>query len=416
MYQKPKGTRDILPGTSEKWQKMESVARDFARRFGYKEIRTPTFEETSLFLRSVGESSDIVSKEMYTFKDKADRSLTLRPEGTAGVVRAFVENGLTNLGLPQKLFYIGNNFRYENPQAGRYREHTQFGAESFGVDTPIGELEAINLAVTYLKELGIKGAVLHINSIGCPTCRKTFNDALRKFGAENEKSFCEDCQRRMKTNPMRMLDCKNTNCQELLKKAPKLKDYLCEDCKTHFNIVQTLLKGSVINFVVDENLVRGFDYYTKTVFEFVCENIDGKGTKLSIGGGGRYDNLVEEFGGPKTSCVGFGLGLDRVIMLLGEQKEELPSVYVLNVGCISPEMTYSIVQELRKNGIKTVMNDNNKSFKAQFKFAEKIDATYVLIVGDEELKSGVFTLKNQKTNQEQKLNLADVLKQIKKGE
>lgn len=416
MYQKPKGTRDILPGVSEKWQKMESVAREFARRFGYKEIRTPTFEETSLFLRSVGESSDIVSKEMYTFKDKADRSLTLRPEGTAGVVRSFVENGLTNLGLPQKLFYIGNNFRYENPQAGRYREHTQFGAESFGVDTPIGELEAINLAVSYLNELGIKGATLHINSIGCPTCRKTFNDSLKKFGAKNETSFCDDCKRRMKQNPMRMLDCKNENCQKLLKSAPKLQEYLCDDCKTHFLTVQKLLKENKIAFVVDENLVRGFDYYTKTVFEFVCENIDGKGAKLSIGGGGRYDNLVEEFGGPKTSCVGFGLGLDRVIMLLGEEKEEKPSIYVLNVGSVSPEKTYKIVSKLRENGIKTIMNDNNKSFKAQFKFAEKIDATYVLIVGDEEMKTGVYNLKKEANNVEQKLTLNEVLKVIKKGE
>ena len=416
MYQKPKGTRDILPGVSEKWQKMESTAREFARRFGYKEIRTPTFEETSLFLRSVGESSDIVSKEMYTFKDKADRSLTLRPEGTAGVVRSFVENGLTNLGLPQKLFYIGNNFRYENPQAGRYREHTQFGAESFGVDTPLGELEAINLAVSYLNELGIKGAVLHINSIGCPTCRKTFNDALRNFGAQNEQSFCDDCKRRMKTNPMRMLDCKNKMCQELLENAPKLKDYLCEECKAHFETVQKLLKNNNIKFVVDENLVRGFDYYTKTVFEFVCENIDGKGTKLSIGGGGRYDNLVEEFGGPKTSCVGFGLGLDRVIMLLGEQKEENPSVYVLNVGSVSPEMTYVIAEKLRKNGIKTIINDNNKSFKAQFKYAEKLGVSHVCIIGDEELKSGIFTLKDQTNNTEQKISLDEIIKLLKKGE
>lgn len=412
MYQKPKGTRDILPGTSEKWQKMESVARDFARRFGYKEIRTPTFEDTSLFLRSVGESSDIVSKEMYTFKDKAERSLTLRPEGTAGVVRAFVENGLTNLGLPQKLFYIGNNFRYENPQAGRFREHTQFGAESFGVDTPIGELEAINLAVSYLNELGINGAVLHINSIGCPNCRKTFNEALKKFGAENAGAFCKDCQRRMKTNPMRMLDCKNSNCQTLLKSAPKLKDYLCEECKRHFLTVQKLLNDNNIKFVVDENLVRGFDYYTKTVFEFVCENIDGKGTKLSIGGGGRYDNLVEEFGGSKTSCVGFGLGLDRVIMLLDDQKEG-QSVYILNVGSITPEMTYEVATKLRENGVKTIINDNNKSFKSQFKYAEKINATYVLIVGDDELKSQIYNIKNQQTNEETKMSLEEFLKVLK---
>jgi len=412
MYQKPKGTRDILPDVSPKWQKMESVARDLAKQFGYEEIRTPIFEDTSLFLRSVGESSDIVSKEMYTFEDKGGRSITLRPEGTAGVVRAFVEYGMFNDPLPQKMFYIGSNFRYEKPQAGRYREHAQFGAECFGVDTPWGELESIDLAMTYLKNLGINKVELHINSIGCPDCRAKYNQALKEFAEKHIDKLCGDCKRRAKVNPLRMLDCKVPECQEIYKNAPKLADYLCEDCKKHFAEVQKLLKENGINFVVDPQLVRGFDYYTKTVFEFTCLDIDGTGKSLAVGGGGRYNNLVEEIGGKPTSCVGFGMGLDRLIMLLSEQKKESVDAFLMNVGNVGIDKIYPIAHQIREQGLKVECNLNNRSFKAQFKFADKIGAKYVCILGDEDLKNGEWTVKNLATGVEKRVkeqNLAITL-------
>lgn len=413
MYQKPKGTRDILPDVVGKWQKMEKTARELTSKFGYKEIRTPTFEETNLFLRSVGESSDIVSKEMYTFEDKGGRSLTLRPEGTAGTVRAFVESGIFNGILPEKLFYIGNNFRYENPQAGRYREHTQFGVETFGIDTPLGDVEVMDLALSFMNELGIKNIELHINSIGCPHCRAKYNNALREFAEQNKSLLCEDCNRRMKTNPLRMLDCKNENCKEVLKNAPELCDYLCEDCKDHFVEVQHLLNLYKIPFVVDKNLVRGFDYYTKTVFELVCNNIDGNGKTLSVGGGGRYDNLVQEIGGKPVPCVGFGIGLDRTIMLLNESLPQCVDVYVMNVGSVGLDAIYGIAQTLRKNNIKTECNLINRSFKSHFKFAEKIQAKYLCIVGDEEMHTKKYTLKNLETQSEQKLELEEIIKVLK---
>ena len=413
MYQKPKGTRDILPDTVCKWQYIEDVAKTQAKKFGYEEIRTPTFEHTELFLRSVGESSDIVNKEIYTFKDKGNRSLSLRPEGTAGVVRAFIENGLINEMLPQKYFYFVNNFRYENPQAGRFREHTQFGAESFGIDTPFGELESIDLAKSILNNLGIDNLVLHINSIGCSNCKPKFNKALKDFAEKNNSKFCEDCQRRAKTNPMRMLDCKQQNCQKLLASAPKLEDFLCEDCKTHFQKVLQLLQQNNINYVVDKNLVRGLDYYTKTVFEFICENIDGTGKQLTACGGGRYDNLVEELGGKSVSCVGFGMGLDRIVMNLPEVKKTQIDVYFANAGNLGAESVYTLSKNLREKGFKVVCNLIDRSFKSNFKYAEKINAKYICFVGEEEQKTKTYNLKDLKTGIETKLKEKELEKFLK---
>jgi len=413
MYQKPKGTRDILPDTVCKWQYIEDVAKTQAKKFGYEEIRTPTFEHTELFLRSVGESSDIVNKEIYTFKDKGNRSLSLRPEGTAGVVRAFIENGLINEMLPQKYFYFVNNFRYENPQAGRFREHTQFGAESFGIDTPFGELESIDLAKSILNNLGIDNLVLHINSIGCSNCKPKFNKALKDFAEKNSSKFCEDCQRRAKTNPMRMLDCKQQNCQKLLASAPKLEDFLCEDCKTHFQKVLQLLQQNNINYVVDKNLVRGLDYYTKTVFEFICENIDGTGKQLTACGGGRYDNLVEELGGKSVSCVGFGMGLDRIVMNLPEVKKTQIDVYFANAGNLGAESVYTLTKNLREKGFKVVCNLIDRSFKSNFKYAEKINAKYICFVGEEEQKTKTYNLKDLKTGIETKLKEKELEKFLK---
>ncbi|MBR1925356.1 MAG: histidine--tRNA ligase [Clostridia bacterium] len=413
MYQKPKGTRDILPDTIYKWQYIEDVAKNQANKFGYEEIRIPTFEHTELFLRSVGESSDIVNKEIYTFKDKGGRSLSLRPEGTAGVVRAFIENGLVNEMLPQKYFYFVNNFRYENPQAGRFREHTQFGAETFGIDTPFGELEVIDLAKSILNKIGINSLILHINSIGCSNCKPNFNKALKEFADKNASKFCEDCQRRAKTNPMRMLDCKNEKCQELLTLAPKLEDFLCEDCKNHFQKVLQLLEQNNISFIIDKNLVRGLDYYTKTVFEFVCEDALGTGKKLTACGGGRYDNLVEELGGKRVSCVGFGMGLDRIVMSLPETKKPKIDVYFANAGSLGAESVYAIAKNLREKGLKVVCNLIDRSFKSHFKYAEKINAKYICFVGEEEQKTKVYSLKDLESGTETKVNEKDIEKFLK---
>ncbi len=413
MYQKLKGMRDIFAPTIYKWQKVESILKTIAKNFGCTEIRTPVLEESSLFLRSVGESSDIVSKEMYSFKDKGNRDVTLRPEGTAGVVRAFVENGLFNDIMPQKFFYFVNNFRYENPQSGRFREHSQFGVEFFGVDTAFGELELIDLASNALKQVGISGLELHINSIGHKECRAKFNSALKQFAEQNKEKFCEDCQKRMQTNPLRMLDCKSKNCQEILKSAPKLEEFLCDDCKLHFENVKNLLKQNGIDFVVDANLVRGLDYYNKTVFEFIKPNFDGKGGSLTVCGGGRYDGLVEEIGQKPVTCLGFGMGLDRLVALLPEENPVQTDFYVMNVGSVNADVTYKIAKKLRENGFVVQSNLVEKSFKAQFKFAEKINAKFVCIVGDDDVKNGVITLKNLETGKEEKMSENDFFKKFK---
>lgn len=416
MYQKLKGMRDIFAPTIYKWQKLESILKNLAQNFGCTEIRTPILEESNLFLRSVGESSDIVSKEMYSFKDKGNRDVTMRPEGTAGVVRAFVENGLFNEVLPQKFFYFVNNFRYENPQSGRFREHSQFGVEFFGVDTAYGELELISLVSEALKQLKITDTVLHINSIGHKDCRAKFNNALKQFAEQNKSKFCEDCKRRMETNPLRMLDCKSEGCQEILNSAPKLEDFLCDDCKLHFEKVKSLLLQNDIPFVVDSNLVRGLDYYNKTVFEFVKPNFDGKGGNLTVCGGGRYDGLVEEIGQKSVPCLGFGMGLDRVVALLQDCPLPQTDVYVMNVGSVGADVTFKIATKLRKENLVVQCNLVEKSFKAQFKFAEKINAKFVCIVGDEDVKNKIVTLKNLVSGDEQKMTEQELLNFFKKGE
>ena len=414
MYQKPKGTRDIFAPEIFTWQKVENVAKEVAHLFGCTEFRTPVFEDASLYLRSVGQGTDIVNKEMYIFKDKADRTLALRPEGTAGVVRAFVEDGLSNEMLPQKYYYIANNFRYENPQAGRYRQHTQFGVEMFGIDSPLGEVETLCLMKTFFEKVGITDLTLKINSIGCPECRAKFNQALKDYAQKNEDKLCEDCKHRKEINPLRMLDCKKENCKKVFADAPTLSDYLCESCRSHFETVKKLLKENDISFVEDKNLVRGFDYYTKTVFEFEKTNFENTGKPLAVGGGGRYDNLVEEIGGKKTSCIGFGIGLDRLIALLPEEKMSVADVVVMNAGKVLPEEISFLVQYLRQNGISSEGNLANRSFKNQFKFADKLCAKYVCIVGENELKTGNFTLKNLKSGEEEKLSKEDMVKKLQK--
>lgn len=411
MEQKPKGTRDILPQDIKKWQFMEDTARKLAQYYNIKEIRTPTFESESLYNRSVGETSDIVTKEMYVFKDKGNRFLALRPEGTAGVVRAFLENGLFNDAQPTKVYYLANNFRYENTQAGRYREFSQFGVEYFGSAEPIVDVEIITLADDYLKSLGIVDAELQINNIGCPKCRAEYNKALRDFAHKNQTKLCEDCKKRMDINPLRMLDCKNESCQKLFEKAPVLKDFLCDECKAHFDVVLSMLDQEGIDFVQNDKLVRGLDYYTRTVFEFVA-NIEGK--SITICGGGRYDGLVKEIGGVDVPACGFGCGLDRIVYLIDDKKlikDDL--VYVANTPDVTLAQAYQVADILRNAGIMTEINLNNRSFKAQMKYADKIGANKVIILGQNEIQTGEFVVKNLRLGSECTVGAQDLIKYLK---
>lgn len=397
-YQKPKGTRDILPQTALKWQFMEEKAREVARLNNYGEIRTPTFEDSALYLRSVGDTSDIVSKEMYEFKDKAERNLALRPEGTAGVVRAVVENGILNEALPAKLYYFSNCFRYENTQKGRYREFSQFGLECFGAENPEADAELIIMVDKYLRSVGIQNSTLLLNSIGCPHCRAEFNKALRDFASKHTDEWCVDCKRRAVENPLRMLDCKKDSCQDILKNAPSILDYLCPECKEHFAKVQAVLLSAGVKFILDDRLVRGLDYYTKTVFEFVHEGFDGK--TLTIAAGGRYDNLVEQIGGKSCPAIGVGIGLDRVVELVDESlmtKQGL--LFVANMDDVEVSKIIPIATLLRNNGNKVEINLNNRSFKAQMKYANTIGAKYLIVVGQTELEQRQLKVKNLETGE-----------------
>ncbi|MBO5102973.1 MAG: histidine--tRNA ligase [Clostridia bacterium] len=397
-YKKPKGTRDILPNNYAVWQLMEAKAKDVAGRFNYAQIRTPTFEDASLFLRSVGDSSDIVNKEMYIFKDRGDRVMALRPEGTAGVVRAVVENGLLNEALPLKLFYFANCFRYENPQAGRYRELSQFGVECFGTQSPNADVELILLGKSFLESIGIKNTTLQINSIGCKTCRAKYNQAMRDFAKENNNQLCPDCKRRAEQNPLRMLDCKNTDCQKILQNAPKLKDYLCDECNQHFAEVLKGLDTLGVEYEIVDTLVRGLDYYTKTVFEFENE-VDGK--KMAVGGGGRYDDLVAEISGKSCPALGFACGLDRLESLVDKNLiQNKPLALIVNAGQVSTAQVLPIAQKIRNLGYNVECNLAERSFSAQMKYANKINADFVFIVGDEEIQNGTITIKNLKTGEQ----------------
>lgn len=391
----PKGTKDVLPSESYKWQYVEDKARKIASKYNVKEIRTPVFEHTELFLRGVGETTDVVTKEMYTFRDKGDRSITLKPEGTAGVARSFVENGLSNSPMPLKMFYIIPAFRYERPQAGRLREFHQFGVEVYGSATPDTDAEAIAMASEFISSLGLK-AQLYINSIGCKTCRAVFNTALKEYLKPNLDRMCADCRSRFDKNPMRILDCKVPECAEIAKGAPTILDYLCDDCKAHFEKVKKYLSLAGVSYKINPKIVRGLDYYTRTVFEFVSEEIGAQGTVL---GGGRYDGLIEEIGGAPTPAVGFAAGLERLLLLMEKTgalfpAEPVPAVYLLGMDEPCREKAYEIAVGLRRAGISCEMDHMGRSVKAQFKYADKIGAKYVAVIGGNELAEGVMNVKN----------------------
>ncbi len=391
----PKGTKDVLPQDSYKWQFIEKIARETAGVFGAQEIRTPTFEHTEVFLRGVGETTDIVNKEMYTFLDKGDRSITLKPEGTAGIARAFVENGLNNSALPAKFFYITPCFRYERPQAGRLREFHQFGVEFLGSNSPDIDAETILLAKTFLEKVGIKNVTLFINSIGCPNCRKDYEKALKEYLNANTHKLCPLCKDRLEKNPLRVLDCKNDECKNITKNAPVILDYICDDCSSHLNKVKKLLTIAGVEYEINPNIVRGLDYYTKTVFEFVSNNIGAQGT---VCGGGRYDGLIKQLGGTDTAGIGFAVGLERILLLLENTgvKIENPNkvkVYFAPMGEMEGEKVFEIVSNLREKGISCDFDHMGRGIKAQFKYADKIGAEYVAVIGSNELLEGKAKLK-----------------------
>ena len=390
----PKGTKDVLPQDSYVWHYIENKIRETTSLFNIKEIRTPVFEHTELFLRGVGEGSDIVKKEMYSFLDKGNRSITLKPEGTAAVVRSFIENSLDQQGLPLKVYYITPCFRYERPQAGRLREHHQFGVELYGDSSPYMDYEAINLAYVFLKKIGIKDVIPQINSIGCSDCRPNYNQALKKY--LKGKKLCTLCDERIDTNPLRVLDCKSSDCKSIVDKAPSTLECVCEDCKIHFEKLKTILTKQGIKFEVNPKIVRGLDYYNKTVFEFVTNALGAQGT---ICGGGRYDNLVESLGGKNIACIGFAMGIERLVMLIKAMDVEITipklEYFMITQNENAIEYCMNLVKNLRNEGISCDMDYSNKSVKSQFKTAERANAKNIIVIGDDEMGSGVIKIKRQ---------------------
>ena len=408
MINSPKGTKDVLPSESYKWQYVEGVARDVAKLFNLKEIRTPIFEHTELFQRGVGDTTDVVTKEMYTFKDKGDRSITLKPEGTAGVGRSFIENGMANGVLPAKMYYIIPAFRYERPQAGRLREFHQFGVEVFGAKSAQTDAETILIADTLLKKLGLK-VKLYINSIGCPACRAEYNKALKAFFAPHLNELCYDCKARYEKNPLRLLDCKEEACKKINVDAPSMLEYLCEDCKAHFEELKACLSLAGVQYEIDSRIVRGLDYYTRTVFEFVSTSIGAQGT---VCGGGRYDGLIQELGGNPTPAVGFAAGIERLLMVMEQTgvtipETEKPTVYIAGMDGDCRKKAFELAAQLRKNGVFTEIDHMERSVKAQFKYADKLGAKYVAVIGGNELASGVMNVKNMATGESESVAFAD---------
>ena len=400
----PKGTKDVLPAESYKWQFVERVAREVAASFNVKEIRTPTFEATELFQRGVGNTTDIVNKEMYTFLDKGNRSMTLKPEGTAGVGRAFIENGLQGGVLPLKMFYITPAFRYERPQAGRLREFHQFGVELFGAKGAEMDAEAIMIANTLLKKLGISVS-LKLNSIGCPECRKRYNEALKAFFAPHIEALCYDCKTRFEKNPLRLLDCKEEACKKINAAAPSILEYLCEDCAQHFEKVKEYLEIAGVEYEIDERIVRGLDYYTRTVFEFVASGIGAQGTVCA---GGRYDGLIEELGGKSVPAVGFAAGLERLLIVMEQCGAEIPqpktpTVYFAGMDEQSRKQCFRLCTQLRAAGVLAEIDQMERSIKVQFKYADKLGVQYVAVIGESELADGAMNVKNMATGESEKV-------------
>lgn len=402
-----KGTKDVLPKDVHKNQYIEATALDVASKFGYKEIRTPVFEHTELFQRGVGDTTDVVQKEMYTFDDKGGRSITLRPEGTAGAVRSFLENGLCNEALPQKVCYLISCYRYEKPQAGRLREFHQFGVECFGTASPLADAEIIALAKSIFDTLGVRDLSLEINSIGCPKCRAEYHKALKEYFASRKDELCDTCKGRLDRNPMRILDCKSPICHEIAQGAPVVIDYLCDECKEHFEKVQKYLDAQNIEYKINPQIVRGLDYYTKTVFEFVSNSIGAQGT---VCGGGRYDGLVEELGDQHTASLGFAMGLERLMLLMEAQgcefpQAEKPDLFIVALGEKATLKAVEIAKDMREEGFSALLDLNQRSVRAQMKYADKLGAKFNVVIGDNEVENKIAKLKNMQTGEETEINL-----------
>jgi len=401
--QAPKGTKDLLPMDSYKWQYVEGKLRNIASAYACKEIRTPMFEHTELFERGVGDTTDVVQKEMYTFLDKGNRSITLKPEGTSPAARAFVENGLFNETLPIKMYYFTPVFRYENVQKGRFRQHHQFGVEVFGSPEPSVDAEVINLAMSAFKEFGVKNLELNINNIGCPECRSVYNKALKDYFREKHDELCELCKTRFDKNPMRLLDCKNKKCKTIGENAPIILDYVCSDCEEHFDKLKTHLDALGITYKIDPYIVRGLDYYTKTVFEIINDNI-------TVCGGGRYNGLIEEIGGKPTPAVGFGMGIERLLLTLEENNIAIPEpnytqVFIGAMGDSGRIESFKLANSLRAKAIKAECDHMNKSVKAQMKYANKISAIYSMIIGETEVAEGKANLKRMEDGEQFEVSL-----------
>ncbi len=414
MIQRPKGTKDILPTESYKWQDLEKRVKKLLDSYNFKEIRVPVFEHTELFQRGVGETTDVVQKEMYTFNDKGGRSITLRPEGTAGTVRAYLENGMGSMPSPVKLWYNMGMYRYENVQKGRLREFHQIGVELIGSGSYLADVEVILLGKSMFDALNIPDIKLTINSIGCPKCRSEYQKVLREFIGKNLDQYCDTCKTRFEKNPMRILDCKEKRCKELNVGAPMMIDYLCDECKDHFENVKSMLTTANVKFEIDPGIVRGLDYYTKTVFEFIDEK-----SGLTVLGGGRYDGLVEEFGGPSTPAVGFAIGVERLMEMYNENNPEVeevkPDLYILSVGSLENKKALELTNSLRKDGFIVEKDIFERSFKSQMKYADKIGAKNLIVIGENELNSNIAKIKNMATGEEKEVELNnDVIKEILK--
>ena len=403
------GTEDILPKDVYKWQAIEKIMREEAELYGFKEIRTPVFEHTELFKRGVGDTTDVVQKEMYTFDTKGGTSITLRPEGTAGSARAYLEHALYNDGLPVKTSYFVSCYRYEKKQAHRYREFHQFGLEVYGTAQPVADAELIISADSIFKRLQLKDIKLELNSIGCPECRKEYYKALTEHFTQHTDDLCETCLSRLDRNPMRILDCKSTICSKFASKAPTVLDYLCSDCKEHFESVKKYLEVANVQYTVNPTIVRGLDYYTRTVFEFVTDTL---GTQGTVCGGGRYDGLIEELGGQHTPSLGFALGMERILAVMEAQNIELPQpkdcdIYIVGMGDNAKFKAFNIVKELRESSIKAESDIVGKSLRAQMKYADKINAKFSLVIGDNEIDENKAMLKNMTTKEQHEVHLDD---------
>lgn len=413
----PRGTKDITPKDVYKWHYVERKFREICALYGYEEIRTPIFEHTEVFARGVGDTTDVVQKEMYTFTDRGDRQLSLKPEGTAGVIRSFIENKMYADTQPTKLYYITPCFRYERPQAGRQRQFHQFGIEVLGSDGPSVDAEAISLAVQFFNELGLKNLSVNINSVGCPKCREEYNRKLKEYLDKKVDVLCETCLERKDKNPMRVIDCKNPKCKENLQDIPFMIDHLCDDCKEHFAKLQTYLTEMGIEFVVDKTIVRGLDYYKKTAFEIISNDI---GAQSTVCGGGRYDGLVEMLGGPKgISGIGFGLGIERLLLTLENNNIEIENpkstdIYIATIGDAAKTKSFKIIKDLRANHISADNDHLDKSIKAQFKYSDKIHAKYTVVIGDDELANDTATLKNMQTSEQTTIKLSEIVNELKK--